>query len=674
MSPSSNFSSDDEEFVNIASGGRVFMDVASRKTNVNVATDNCVSTDYGVEAFSDLDTPTSEDESEREIPLKSLDNNMPEQRSIEDEIEANVYILKNGVQKEKAELDAVCEYAHSLQAIYMREHSEAVEDSRVADINLPEEKDDEENIMSDHAKALMDAYIKGYSEGGQAQANFYASARKNSITQPKNERNQPDYVEKLQKMYLSEYSGTQTLVDAMLRPQTEVDLVEEQAHKDAVLGQQNEMRRFKQNTKVKQNIHLKQDVHLNLSSEAGSLAVLALRFFDEMGGYETGTPQQIKSDDQIPLISTISHERPLEAAFVDFVSTYIDSINETLQPMPFVSHYNLGNSFRATTAHKALTEFMGFRKGWKVTPSAFSIDNAFIAEYDSGRQGPVIGFEVEYGEDVANTNLRYHNLTALSAVAAALAVAAAITNFQLPGKVVLFGVPKAGSAELLNSGGYSAYKVDINLTSQPCSHIGAVGNPSRSLKVEYSSNQAGNGDSEAVDALYALVAAYNAISMLKLHMLSGESIRTHITNGGSMPCTNHTYASGTFIIEAPNEDRLEALKVKVNDCFEASASATGASLKVTSSGSYANQVLGHEVQRMCRLAFRQLAGNADGCDIEYTDDEVSGIPRLTLGYVVPDGAGDAWWNEVQGAATTAGKVMSATALEVLLDGNNLLAE
>jgi metal-dependent amidase/aminoacylase/carboxypeptidase family protein len=52
-----------------------------------------------------------------------------------------------------------------------------------------------------------------------------------------------------------------------------------------------------------------------------------------------------------------------------------------------------------------------------------------------------------------------HNLIAICSVGAALAAAAALTKFSLPGKVILFGTPAeeggGGKIKLLDAGAYS---------------------------------------------------------------------------------------------------------------------------------------------------------------------------------------------------------------------------
>lgn len=86
---------------------------------------------------------------------------------------------------------------------------------------------------------------------------------------------------------------------------------------------------------------------------------------------------------------------------LDFVSEYIDSISETLRSISLKIHDNPELGFKEYIAHKTLTEFLKTREGWKVTPSAYGIETAFIAEYGSGVAGPVISFNAEYGKGYA---------------------------------------------------------------------------------------------------------------------------------------------------------------------------------------------------------------------------------------------------------------------------------
>ena len=83
----------------------------------------------------------------------------------------------------------------------------------------------------------------------------------------------------------------------------------------------------------------------------------------------------------------------------NFVSSHIDSISDAMRPLSLKIHDNPEVNYKEYIAHKTLTDFMKTRKGWKVTTSAYDIPTAFIAQYDSGKKGPVISYNAEYGEN-----------------------------------------------------------------------------------------------------------------------------------------------------------------------------------------------------------------------------------------------------------------------------------
>jgi len=60
-------------------------------------------------------------------------------------------------------------------------------------------------------------------------------------------------------------------------------------------------------------------------------------------------------------------------------------------------HDNPELSFKEFIAHETLTSFLETRKGWEVARSAYGIETAFVAVFDSGRRGSVVSYNAEYG-------------------------------------------------------------------------------------------------------------------------------------------------------------------------------------------------------------------------------------------------------------------------------------
>jgi hypothetical protein len=83
--------------------------------------------------------------------------------------------------------------------------------------------------------------------------------------------------------------------------------------------------------------------------------------------------------------------------YLDDISSYVDRIADELWLVNKKIHDNPELGFKERIAHQALTRFMESQPGWKVTRSAYGMETAWVAVFDSGRKGPVVSFNVEMG-------------------------------------------------------------------------------------------------------------------------------------------------------------------------------------------------------------------------------------------------------------------------------------
>lgn len=198
-----------------------------------------------------------------------------------------------------------------------------------------------------------------------------------------------------------------------------------------------------------------------------------------------------------------------------------------------------------------------------------------------------------------------HNLIATASLAGGLATAEIMQQQGLKGRVVLFGTPAeeggGGKIRLLEAGAYEDHEVDISLISHPgILHDSALVHTTgyTRFKAEYFGREAHAATSPwlGINALDALVIAYNGLSVLRQQTMPGDIIQGYISDGGSAPQIIPGYAAGTFVVRANSPSRLhtpsrlEELRGKVEACFRAGAEATGAELKITVEEAYAEHV------------------------------------------------------------------------------------
>lgn len=172
-------------------------------------------------------------------------------------------------------------------------------------------------------------------------------------------------------------------------------------------------------------------------------------------------------------------------------------------------------------------------------------------------------------------------------VAAGLATAEIVETQGLPGKVMIVGTPAeeggGGKIRCLEAGAYK--NTDVTLISHP----GILNNSPMvrttaftSIKAEYHGKAAHSAKNpwQGVNALDAMVLAYNGISAMRQQTRSDDFIGVQITNGGNKPNYIHEYAAGAAVLRAATAPHLHELQQKVEGCFRAGAEATGATVEI----------------------------------------------------------------------------------------------
>lgn len=79
------------------------------------------------------------------------------------------------------------------------------------------------------------------------------------------------------------------------------------------------------------------------------------------------------------------------------INDFIEGISDELWTISREIHENPELGYEEYKAHALLTSFLKSRTGWKVTTSAYGMDTAWVAVYDSGERGPVVSLNVEMG-------------------------------------------------------------------------------------------------------------------------------------------------------------------------------------------------------------------------------------------------------------------------------------
>lgn len=221
------------------------------------------------------------------------------------------------------------------------------------------------------------------------------------------------------------------------------------------------------------------------------------------------------------------------------------------------------------------------RHGLDVNTGSYGLSTAFEAGFGQGDLN--VAVLAEYDALPGIGHACGHNLIAVSALGAALALAS--VRDDLPGRVTLLGTPaeeKGGGKELMARNG-AFDTVDAAMMMHPCG-INLATMPSicvAEVEVVYHgmSAHASAAPHKGKNALDGLLLAYQAISNLRQHIRHSERIHGIVTDGGKAPNIVPDRAAGDFYVRARNAEDLEALKPRVQACFEAGAKASGCELE-----------------------------------------------------------------------------------------------
>jgi len=227
-----------------------------------------------------------------------------------------------------------------------------------------------------------------------------------------------------------------------------------------------------------------------------------------------------------------------------------------------------------------LAEFLEV-KGFEVEREFCELPTAFRASYGRGR--PRIAFLAEYDALPQLGHACGHNIIAASAAGAGIAVKSTVE--KLGGSVLVIGTPGeeyyGGKAIMVKRDAFA--EVDVAMMIHPGTRD--IVEPSAlacsSLEVEFfgKASHAAAYPEEGVNALEALLLAFNNINSLRQHVREGSRVHGIITDGGEAANIVPDHSRAVFLVRAEDEEYLVELRERVLNCFMAASLASGAHLE-----------------------------------------------------------------------------------------------
>ncbi|MCH2172244.1 M20 family metallopeptidase [Myxococcota bacterium] len=371
-------------------------------------------------------------------------------------------------------------------------------------------------------------------------------------------------------------------------------------------------------------------------------------------------------------------------ALKDLVCDAVDDIRDTLLHVSHEIHAHPELAFEEHRAAALLVQTLQ-DSGLDVKLGAYGLETAF--EVEIGDTGPCVALLAEYDALPEIGHACGHNLIATASLGAALALAR--QTDQLTGRVRLLGTPaeeRGGGKELMaRQGAFDDVEASmmihpsgVNLATMPCIAMSEVDVTYRGQAAHASAMP-----ERGINALDALVIAYQAIGALRQHIRGDERIHGIILKGGQAANIVPDHTAGRFYVRAANFDALAPLKQRVEACFEAGARATGAEVHISWGDAdyrdiHYNEPLAMAFQRNAEHLGReffpfdklpnQLAGSTDMGNISYRMPSIHPmIASAPLHCTIHNPEFTKWSNSEMGdnAALDGAKALAMTVIDYL---------
>ncbi|KAI9254530.1 hypothetical protein BDA99DRAFT_518648 [Phascolomyces articulosus] len=268
------------------------------------------------------------------------------------------------------------------------------------------------------------------------------------------------------------------------------------------------------------------------------------------------------------------------------ITETIQALDNELRDISLKIHNNPEIGNHEFKAHKLLTEYLE-KNGFQVQKEAAGLETAFIAEFSNG-PGRRVGFCAEYDALPGVGHACGHNLISICGIACAMATKKLLEQNLIQGTVVLFGTPAeestSGKIDMVKYGEVQR-RVDFAMMLHPFANdcLYALMLALDSVVVEFygKASHAGMKPWDGINALDALMQAWNNMSMLRQQTLTTNRLHGIILDGGKSANVIPDYASAKFYCRSVTRTQLAELKVKLTNCIQSAAQATGCKVKLT---------------------------------------------------------------------------------------------
>ncbi len=222
---------------------------------------------------------------------------------------------------------------------------------------------------------------------------------------------------------------------------------------------------------------------------------------------------------------------------------------------------------------------------FQVTKEICGLKTAFEAVFDSGKEGPKIGFMAEYDALPQIGHGCGHNLIGTASVAAAIGLTDVIND--LGGSIYVYGTPaeetRGGKVTMAEAGVF--HHLDAAMMIHPYARYEESGESLAMDAIQFDfygkAAHAAASPHKGINALDAVIQTFTNINALREHVTSDVRIHGIIPHGGEAANIVPDFARAQFYVRAATRKNLNLVLEKVKNCAKGAALATGAKLKTS---------------------------------------------------------------------------------------------
>ena len=285
------------------------------------------------------------------------------------------------------------------------------------------------------------------------------------------------------------------------------------------------------------------------------------------------------------------------------IHRHLEEVAPDIQAVAREIHGHAEIGYQEFKSSAALCDLLE-RHGFSVQRGASGMDTAFIA--DSGREGPGIAFVCEYDALRGLGHACGHNLIGTGSAGAGIALAMALQEAGLPGRVRVVGSPAeeggGGKIPLCHDGVFDEY--DAALIFHPSDRTMSVMYALACTHWEWvfkgRAAHAAADPNQGINALDAFVHSWNGISLWRQQLRDDARVHGFVREGGTAPNIIPERTSGEYLTRARDGAYLREMNQRFRAIMEAAALATGCELELTENETYldlrSNPVLAARMQ------------------------------------------------------------------------------